>query len=178
MTHLQTELVYPAGASLCAVVGSVFDVKSRRVPNFVTGTGFLLGLSLHLALGGWTQLLTSFAGGLICGLVFLMFYLAGGMGAGDVKLIAATGAIAGFSQIAYLLVLTAIAGGILAVGLALIRGRLRETVMNVAVLATHHSHEGLRPHPDLNVTNVQTLRLPYALAIAAGSLLTLYFQVI
>jgi prepilin peptidase CpaA len=178
MTLVQNEFVYLAGASLCAVAGSVYDVKSRRVPNFVTGPGFLLGLSIHLALGGWRQLLTSFAGGLICGLIFLVFYLAGGMGAGDVKLIAAVGSIAGLSHVSYLLVLTAIAGGLMAIGLALFRGRLRETVMNVAVLATHHSQEGLRPHPDLNVTNVQTLRLPYALAIAAGSLLTLYFQVI
>jgi prepilin peptidase CpaA len=178
MTFLPSEFVYPVSASLCAVVGSVFDVKSRRVPNFVTGTGFVVGLSLHLALGGWRQLLLSFAGGLVCGIVFLVFYLAGGMGAGDVKLITAVGALAGFSQIGYLLILTALAGGVMAIALALVRGRLRETVMNVAVLATHHSEQGLRPHPDLNVTNVQTLRLPYALAIAAGSLLTLYFQVI
>jgi prepilin peptidase CpaA len=49
--------------------------------------------------------------------------------------------------------------------------------MNVAVLATHHSREGLQPHPDLNISNNQTLRLPYALAIAGGCILTLYFQV-
>ena len=176
MTHLQPELTYPAAATACALVGSFFDVKSRRIPNFITFPSFLLGLCLHLALGGWRQLLSALAAGVICGLVFLVFYIAGGMGAGDVKLIMAVGCIAGLSHIAYLLVLTALCGGVMAVGLALARGKLQETFLNVGEIAAHHSHAGLQPHPDLNLSNVQTLRLPYALAIAGGSLLTLYFQ--
>jgi prepilin peptidase CpaA len=176
MTLLQSDLTYPATATACALVGSVFDVKSRRIPNFITVPFFLLGLAMHLALGGWKQLLTSLAAGLICGLVFLVFYLAGGMGAGDVKLIMAVGCIAGLSHIAYILVLTALSGGVMALVLAMARGRLQQTIMNVGELATHHSHEGLQPHPDLNLGNAATLRLPYALAIAGGSLITLYFQ--
>ena len=85
--------------------------------------------------------------------------------------------LAGLAHVAYLLVLTALSGGVMAVGLALIRGRLQQTIANVAALASHHTSEGLRPHPELNLTNAQTLRLPYALAIAGGSILTLYFQV-
>jgi len=82
MTLFQSELTYPAIATSCAIVGSVFDVKSRRVPNFVTFPAFLIGLMLHLGFGGWRQMLSSLAAGVICGLVFLVFYLAGGMGAG------------------------------------------------------------------------------------------------
>jgi prepilin peptidase CpaA len=72
--------------------------------------------------------------------------------------------------------LTALAGGVMAVGLAVARGRLQETLANVGAIASHHTHEGLQPHPDLNLKNAATLRLPYALAIAGGSMLTLYFQ--
>lgn len=176
MTYFEPELTYPAAASACAVFGSFFDVKSRRIPNFVTMPAFLFGLALHLALGGWGQLFTALAAGIICGLVFLVFYIAGGMGAGDVKLIMAVGCLAGLSHVAYLLVLTALCGGAMAVVMALARGRLMETFTNVGALAAHHSHEGLQPHPELNLSNAQTLRLPYALAIAGGSLLTLYFQ--
>jgi len=176
MTLQPSTLTYPAIAAACALVASVFDVKSRRIPNFLTFPSILLGLALHLALGGWKQLLTSLAAGLICGFVFLIFYIAGGMGAGDVKLIAAVGCIAGLPHVPYLLVLTALSGGAMAVVLALSRGRLRQTLSNVGAIAAHHSHEGLQPHPDLNLSNLQTLRLPYALAIAGGSLLTLYFQ--
>jgi prepilin peptidase CpaA len=176
MTPPQSELTYPTLAVVCALVASVFDVKSRRIPNFITFPSILAGLALHLALGGWRQLLTSLAAGLICGLVFLVFYIAGGMGAGDVKLITAVGCIAGMPHVAYLLVLTALSGGAMAVVLALSRGRLRQTITNVGEIAAHHSQEGLQPHPDINLSNLDTLRLPYALAIAGGSLLTLYFQ--
>jgi prepilin peptidase CpaA len=132
---------------------------------------------MHLILGGWKQMLSALGAGLICGVIFLVFYIAGGMGAGDVKLITAVGAIAGISHIAYILVLTAITGGVMAVILALARGKLKQTLMNVGEIASHHKQAGLQPHPDLNLKNVQTLRLPYALAIAGGSMLTLYFQI-
>ena len=177
MTLLQSDMTYPATAAACALLGSVFDVKSRRIPNFITFPSMLLGLSMHLAFGGWKQFCSALAAGLICGAVFLLFYIAGGMGAGDVKLMAAVGCIAGMPHVSYLLVLTALSGGAMAVALALARGQFRQTVMNVGALATHHSHEGLQPHPDLNLSNQATLRLPYALAIAGGSLLTLYFQI-
>lgn len=176
MAPLQPELTYPATAAACALISSVFDVRSRRIPNFITMPAFLFGLALHLALGGWSQLFTALAAGIICGLVFLVFYLAGGMGAGDVKLIMAVGCIAGLSHVAYLLVLTALSGGAMAIALAVARGRLQQTLTNVGALASHHGHEGLQPHPEINLSNSETLRLPYALAIAGGSLLTLYFQ--
>ena len=55
----------------------------------------LFGLLLHLTLGGWRQLGTAAAAGLVCGLIFLLFHLAGGMGGGDVKLITAAGCMRG-----------------------------------------------------------------------------------
>jgi prepilin peptidase CpaA len=176
MTLPQSELTYPAAAIACALIACVFDVKSRRIPNFITFPAFLIGISMHLVLDGWRGLLTSLAAGVICGLVFLVFFIAGGMGAGDVKLIAAVGCIAGLPHTAYLLVLTALSGGVMAIALALARGRLQQTLMNVGVLASHHGHQGLQPHPELHVASPKGLRLPYALAIAGGSILTLYFQ--
>lgn len=176
MTFLSTEVTYLATASGCAIAGAVTDVKSRRIPNFITFPAILLGLSMHLAFGGWRQLLASLAGGLICGVIFLLFYIAGGMGAGDVKLMTAAGCIAGLPHVAYLLVLTALCGGVMAVALALARGKFQQTILNVGTIASHHTHEGLQPHPDINLSNSATLRLPYGLAIAAGCLFTLYFQ--
>jgi prepilin peptidase CpaA len=176
MTSIQPEFAYLATASACALAGSVTDVKSRRIPNYITFPSILLGLAMHLAIGGWKQFLLSLVAGLICGIAFLLFYIAGGMGAGDVKLMTAVGCIAGLPHVAYLLVLTALAGGIMALGLAFARGRLQQTISNVGAIASHHTQEGLAPHPDINLSNASTLRLPYALAIASGTLLTLYFQ--
>ena len=61
----------------------------------------------------------------------------------------------------------------MALGLALYRRRLRQTMWNLGALLVHHRTEGLVPHPEFNMGNMQTLRLPYGLAIAAGSALSL-----
>jgi prepilin peptidase CpaA len=173
MLKLAAEFVYPATCTLCASLGALYDVRSRRVPNFVTLPAIVFGLLLHFTFGGWLQLGSAAAAGLICGLVFLIFHLAGGMGAGDVKLITAAGCIAGLSHIGTLLILTSLAGGVMAIALALYRRRFKETILNMCALAAHHTTAGLAPHPEFNVGNSKTLRLPYALAIAAGSALSL-----
>jgi prepilin peptidase CpaA len=170
------EFVYPAAASVSALIAAGFDLKSRRIPNFITGPAILAGLLLHTFYDGWHGTLSSLAAGLICGIIFLVFYLAGGMGAGDVKLITAVGCLVGLTNSASVLVITALAGGLMAIGFALMRGQLKATLFNVAALATHHKQQGLTPHPDINVRNASTLRLPYGLAIAAGSCITLYLQ--
>jgi prepilin peptidase CpaA len=172
------DLVFPVASLLCAAGSAVYDVASRRIPNFLTLPALACGLVLHAFLGGWRQAATAALGALLCGFVFLVFYLAGGMGAGDVKLIAAVGCLAGFSRIAPLLVFTGLAGGVMALGLALARGQLTTTLENVFALAMHHRTMGLAPHPEFNVGNEQTLRLPYALAITAGCALNLSLQLL
>jgi prepilin peptidase CpaA len=151
----------------------VFDISSRRIPNFVTLPAICFGLLLHLVLGGWRQLGAAAAGGLICGSIFLVFYLAGGMGAGDVKLIAAAGCISGLSLVGPLLIWTSLAGGVMAFGIVIYRRRLKETALNICALVVHHRTEGLVPHPYLNVGEPRTVRLPYAVAIATGCALSL-----
>jgi prepilin peptidase CpaA len=178
MLKLTAEFWFSAAAFLCASVSAVYDVRSRRIPNFITLPAIAIGLFLHAAVGGWRQLAAAAAGGLIGGLVFLVFYLAGGMGAGDVKLITAAGCLGGFLGVGKLLLLTALAGGIMALALAIYRRQLTETCRNIYSLGQHHRHAGLTPHRQFNLANEQTLRLPYALAIAAGSALSLCFLVV
>ena len=178
MPRMGIEFVFPAASLLCATLSAVYDVRSRRIPNFITFPAMVFGLILHAALGGWGQLVTAAAGGLICGFVFFVFYVAGGMGAGDVKLITAAGCIAGLPLIGHLLLWTALAGGLMAIGLALYRRRLGATLRNLCAIALHHRTMGLMPHSQFNISNERTLRLPYALAIAVGSALTLCLLVI
>ncbi len=155
------------------VIGSITDLRTRRIPNLLTGPAMLIGFLLHLAIGGWKEGATSLVALLFCGAVFFIFHLAGGMGAGDVKFIAAEGCLLGLPNAGTLLLCTALSGGILAIGLAYKSGKLRQTLRNVFILTRHHREHGIIPHPELNVLNSQTLRLPYALAIAAGCALTL-----
>jgi prepilin peptidase CpaA len=155
---------------VCASIGSLHDIRERRIPNRITGPAILAGLLLHGIYGGWSGLGGSALAGLIAGGIFLVFFLAGGMGAGDVKLMAAVGCFAGLASLSSVMISTVIAGAIFALAVSLCNGCLRETLCNVGVLLSHHSRQGLKPHPDLNLTNARTLRLPFALPIAAGCL--------
>jgi prepilin peptidase CpaA len=94
------------------------------------------------------------------------------MGAGDVKLMTAVGCLAGAANIKDVLISTVLIGAIMGIALALYRGRFRETMRNVVTLMQHHKAEGLEAHAELNVKNPTSLRLPYALPIAAGCLVT------
>ncbi len=154
------------------VIGATTDVRSRLIPNRLTGPAIIAGLLLHLVIGGWAECGRSLAALLLCGGAFLVFHFAGGMGAGDVKFVAAEASLLSLPSVAPLLLYTAICGGVLGLTVAISRGRLRQTLVNVVILTNHHSRHGLLPHPELNVTNGQTLRLPYGLAIASGTILT------
>jgi prepilin peptidase CpaA len=158
---------------VCAFSGAFCDYRSRRIPNWLTASSILLGLGLHLLFGGWRSLASATLAGLAAGGAFLLFYLAGGMGGGDVKLMTAVGACAGVSHVAAILIATALVGGVFALALALVAGRLRQTVLNVMKLLSHHGSAGLQPHPDLNLRNSHALRLPYGIAIGAGAVMTL-----
>jgi prepilin peptidase CpaA len=173
MDVFEQQLMFTGGSLLCAGIGSVTDVRERRIPNLVTGPAMVAGLLLHTICGGWRGLGDAALSGLIAGGIFLMFYLAGGMGAGDVKLMAAVGCIAGLSPLPLVLIATALAGGVIALAVSIYHGRLHSTLVHVGELLQHHGRLGLKPHPDINLSNESTLRLPFALPIAAGCLIAL-----
>lgn len=174
MADTSAETIYLGAAVICAVGGAICDYRSRRIPNWLTTPSTLLGLVLHAFLGGWRGMSTAMLAGLAAGMAFLLFYLAGGMGGGDVKLMTAVGTCAGLSHVAGILITTALVGGLFAVVLALVAGRLRQTLSNVVLLLLHHGSAGLQPHPDLNLENSRALRLPYGISIGAGTAITLF----
>ena len=173
MTPQSHEMVYAVLGVSFATVAALYDLRSHRIPNWITLPAIAFGLLLHLLLGGWWQLLSSAAAAAFCLFVFVIFYVAGGMGAGDVKLMTAMGSLFGLSMVGWLLIMTALAGGVMALGVAIYRGRLSSTLGNVGSILAHHGTRGLVPHPELNLGNAQNLRLPYGIAIFAGTVLSL-----
>lgn len=169
--------IYLLTAALCASVGAAFDLRTRRIPNQLTASLLLLGLLLHLGLGGAKAMGLAAAAGLAGGAVFLLFFLAGGMGGGDVKLMAAIASIAGLGHLVALMLATTFAGGVFALVVAISSGRLKSTLRNVGTLIGHHGVMGLVPHAELNLARPGNLRLPYGLAIAAGCWIILFTAV-
>jgi prepilin peptidase CpaA len=156
-----------------AITAAVFDVQQHRIPNWLTYPGIISGIALRGVLFGWKGMGSAVAGCFLAGGVMLLFYLVRAMGAGDLKLMAAIGSLVGPGQAVVVLLATAICGGVMAIGYAVYRGRMWATIKNVGSVLKFHAWAGLQAHPELNLDNPATLRMPYGLAIAAGTLYAL-----
>jgi prepilin peptidase CpaA len=123
-------------AALCVGLGSgaVIDIRQRRIPNAVSVTTAAVGIALAATgLSGLTVM--SSLAGLAAGLALMLpGHMFGGTGAGDVKLFAAAGTLLGIGRIVPAFLFVAIAGGVLAVLVAVRRGRLTRTVAMTARL--------------------------------------------
>jgi prepilin peptidase CpaA len=111
-----------------AVLATIIDIRSRRIPNMLTAA--MTGVGLGLAITGLSGVSPAASlGGLAVGLMLMMpGYVMGATGAGDVKLMASVGAILGVQLVVTAFLFTAIAGGVLAVAVALRRRRLTATL--------------------------------------------------
>ena len=148
------------------------DVQQHRIPNWLTYPAILMGVLLRAHLWGLNGVFTALGGGLLSAGIVFVFYAVRAMGGGDLKLMAAIGAVSGPRYALVSLLATAIAGGVLAIIYAVYRSKLLATLGNTGELVKFHVAGGMQVHPDLNLDNPDALRMPYGLAIAAGSLYT------
>src|SRR5207245_4665172 len=116
-------------------VATFTDLRSRRIPNWLVLPFLLSGIAVSGWLHGWHGIGQSLAGLGLGALLFGILCWMGGMGMGDVKLCAAIGAWIGPSQLLFVLVITGIAGGIIAVAYALRRKSLGRSLDGTAALA-------------------------------------------
>lgn len=172
----------PLQVVLAAVVlvAAVTDVRSRRIPNWLTlfgvGSGILLNSFLSVDdpirwFGGynWRAALTGMG---VAFLVYFPLYLLRGMGAGDVKLMAAIGALMGPANWFAIFLLSNILGGAAAVLLLLSKGRLWGTFHNVGYMLNELLH--FRPpylkREELDLKSPKATKMPHGVAIAMGSI--------
>ena len=119
---------------------------------------------------------SSLAGAVLgAGLFFPMFALRG-MGAGDVKLLSAVGAWLGPSQVAMVAMAASLAGGVLAIVIALGHGYLRTALKNLWLLLTHWRVMGVRPLEQVTLEGTRGPRLAYAIPISIGTMVTLWLK--
>jgi prepilin peptidase CpaA len=146
-------------------VATVVDLRTRRIPNELTAT--LAGLGVGLAAAGVSgvSLLGSVLG-FVVGLALMMpGHVLGATGAGDVKLMAAFGAIVGPGLAVRAFLFAAVAGGVLAIVVAIRRRRLTATLTGTGrlVAGSAETRELLRTAPAAS-------RFAYGPAIAAGTI--------
>ena len=153
-----------------AIIITYMDVKYRRIPNKMVLVTLIGGIALNTIFEGTHGLLLSLGGfGLAFG-VTLFFHTFGTMGAGDVKLFGAIGAVSGISLVLPTLLVVAITGGVLAIVKMIYSGRARATMFGV-----FQFFYGLLPGqtvPRFDIPADRSHTLPYAVPICFGSVLT------
>lgn len=155
-------------------VATFTDLRSRRIPNWLVLPFLVAGLAVATVLHGWRGLGTSMGGVALGALIFGILCAMGGMGMGDVKLFAAIGAWVGPGQLMLALVVTGLAGGVMALGWAIISGFLPELLKGSGELMLGWKARGLKPPADMNLSNPRARKMPYAPAIAIGTLLSFF----
>ena len=159
-----------------STVACATDLRSRRIPNWLTFGAAVAGGVSQWATHGVAGLGAASLGWLTgCALFFVPFAL-GGMGAGDVKLVAALGAWLGPSDALRLALYTGAAGGVLALVVACARGYLRQAFSNIRLLLTHWRVVGVRPLDNLTLAHSAGPRLAYGVAILAGTMVTVWLR--
>jgi prepilin peptidase CpaA len=167
------------GAVLFVIAVAIVDMRSHKIPNVLTVSMAMIGLTANGVIGGPEGVLEAGAG-LLVGLgVFLPFFLMGGFGGGDVKAMAATGAFLGTKGVlmaaAFTLVAGAVAGVILLMmsgGGAALRALAQRWMMRLFVMCA------TRSAPDITApaNDPAARRFPYGAAIACGTLISLAWK--
>ncbi|SFE96612.1 A24 family peptidase [Alteribacillus iranensis] len=144
-------------------ISVVTDIKTGKIYNKILFPAAIFGFIYHIATAGWEGLWQSFLGLLLgLGLLFIP-YMLGGMGAGDVKLLAAVGALTGPAFVFQTFVFTALIGAVMAAGIILYRRGA--TKMMTGFLSGGSI-----------VGREKKTTFPYGVAIAAGAVISLFTE--
>ena len=157
-----------------AVIAAVCDVRTGRIPNLLTFGSAAVALVYALTTGGLGGFGFAAAGWLAGAALFFPFFALGGMGAGDVKLLAALAAWFGPGDAVWLAIFAALAGGVLGVVVALTHGYLRQALSNVWLMLVHWRIFGFRPIAGFTLRDTGAPRLAYAIPIMIGAVCTLW----
>lgn len=161
----------------------IYDVRYRRIPNKITGPAILSGILFLTLDGGLFGLKNSLFGLAIGFFVFLLPVLAGMIGAGDLKLVVAIGALTGPGFVMKSIVGTGLSGGVVVLAYVLYKGQLVDTVRNMIglVVSPMAKHLYLRGFSNAGKvfryfeekrSSKPQLYIPYSIPIALGVLAT------
>ncbi len=174
----------PPGVEVVLIVlvlaAAVYDVRYRRIPNWISVSGAVIGLALNTFLyRGWSGLLFSLKGLLLGFGLYFVLYALRAMGAGDVKLMGAVGSLVGWQDWLAIFLVTALVGGIMALIVVISRGRFQKTIWNVGYILgeMRHGRPAYINREELDVKNPKSVGLPHGAVIAVGTIFFLALSV-
>ncbi|HEY5648220.1 MAG TPA: A24 family peptidase [Nitrospiria bacterium] len=145
----------------------LWDWRSYRIPNLFTYPTMAAALIYHAAAAGWSGILLGIFGVFLGGSLLLLPHLMGGVGAGDVKTLAALGALWGAGPALQIFIITALMGGIVAVAILIARGELMNnlkrywSILKVLVVTRKFIYIGPSHR-------VREFKIPYGAVISLG----------
>jgi prepilin peptidase CpaA len=156
-------------AVLLAMGAGILDWRYRRIPNWLTLSGFAAGVAVNTILFRWPGLKAALLGTVVGLGLLLPFVFIRSLGAGDWKLAGALGACLGWRQLLSVLMGTILVAGVMALALVIWKGRLKQTLLNIAhLLAALFS---LRmPGPEVSLDDPQSTKVPFGVAMALAVL--------
>lgn len=164
------------GVILVVVVAAVIDIRTRKIPNWLTLPSCLVGVCLNIFHEGWGGLQNSLSGLAVGFLLLIFVYLLGGMGAGDVKLLSAVGAFLGPRLVFYAFIWMALSGGLMAVALIVSKRVVVKTSQNLWFLVSGWLTGTSGKDSHLTIQNQSLHKLAYGVAIAAGTIIAVLVQ--
>ncbi|MGI9285755.1 MAG: A24 family peptidase [Pseudomonadales bacterium] len=155
------------------LVAAWIDLRHHRIPNWLTGLLLLSGVLAHGIFLGWMGLLTALGGIVVGLLIFLPFWLGGGMGAGDVKLAAGIGAYTGGLTMVLVAGLSLLTGFFIALGMLTVKGGLKAYWNRnwITTKLMYWTGQVIYQPPSADEPAAQ--RFPFAIAIATGTIAAL-----
>ena len=124
--------IFQSVAIVLVVIAAGWDLATRRIPNVLTFGAALAGFLAHGYMAGWSGAGASLAGWAVGVAFFFPFFALGGMGAGDIKLLAAVGAWLGPAATVWVALYSSIAGGVMALIVAAFTGYLKQSYTNLS----------------------------------------------
>jgi prepilin peptidase CpaA len=171
-------LTVPVWAALAVVAVTLIaadtDYRSRRIPNLLTLPALLAALAIHAIAGGAHGVGQAALGALVAGGILLPGWLLGWMGAGDVKLMSAVGAWLAWPASLTASLAALIAGGVIALVVAIRHRALGRSLRGAASIGIWAL---LLPGRKAPPPAASSLRFPFAAAILAGSIISLWVRI-
>jgi prepilin peptidase CpaA len=161
--------------TILLTVAVINDIRSRRIPNMLTFPAVIAAIAYHSWLSGFDGFLFSIEGIGVGMAVFIVFYLAGGMGAGDVKLMGAVGGFLGPKGVFIAFLCTAVVGGVYALSMLMFHGYIKDTLKRYgSILKTFLMTKKIIYIQSSN--EEKGLRLCYGVAIAIGTWISIFLN--
>lgn len=157
-------------AAFLALWAGGMDWRYRRIPNWLTVPGLVVGIVLNTILSGWPGAKASLLGAGLGLLVLLPFVLIRALGGGDFKLVGALGAFLGPGRLVDVLIVSMLVAGVMAAVLIVYKGRVLQSLRNMGHMLGAFLRLRL-PGAEVSLDNPESAKIPFGVAVAVTVIL-------